>query len=246
MMDIKITEEEINRTFEEDILDTMPVETILNETTPSRFVEFTLGERGWDAEVNTHEINMNPYSLSFFVKSLFCGNSGAVYMSTFINFFQELDISTLGNPNFYSTCSHAATLYILKALEKNGVVKIVEYTTAKTENHTIFDRAKKKTKLKMYDVLFYKLRDLKKEDSELIREIERTLRISKRQIRIRFFEGEMYIRLGILEVIKCIFTGHIFIQFKKNLTYWTKADGFKNDLANVLYNLKRANKSTIK
>lgn len=239
MEKINITEEEINHEIEYDF----DIKEDVNEKT-SRFAEYTLDYRGWDKEIETKEINMNPYSLSFFIKSLFCKNSNAIYMSTFINFFQDLNISTLTKPNFYSTCSHAATLYILKMLEKNDVVKIVEYTSQNTETYKSSTNVE--TKLKMYDVLFYKLRDLNKSDRGLIEEIEKTLRISKRQIRFRFQSGELHTKLGIIQSLGCIFTGYIFTQFKKNLTYWKNADGFKNDLTNFIYSLKRSNKPTLK
>lgn len=236
-MKIAITEEELNQFIEEE-----PQQTIIQDKeelskSHSLFVEFTLKERGWDKEINAQEININPYSLSFFIKSLFCSNSGAIYLGTFINFFQDLDISTIEEPNFYSTCSHAATLYILKMLEKKGIVKIVEYAPQKHEQSNNLNRSSK-SKLKMYDILFYKLRDLKREDRELIEQIEKTLRVTNRQIKIRHLDDEIYMKLGFIEGIKCIFSGHVFTQFKKNLAYWKKYEGFKNDLTKVLCNLK--------
>ncbi len=213
------------------------------------FLEYTLEDFIWDDELEAQEINMNPYSLTFFIKSLFCKNSNAIYLSSFINFFEDLSFSTLENPHRYSTCSHAVTLYILKMLERTGAVKIIEYNVVSaSQGVDIYQliNTNKKSKLKMYNILFYKLRSLRKEDIAIIERIERTLHIAKRQIRFGMHDSVLCTKLGRLEILKCIFTGHSFSQFRKNITYWKEDEGFEEDLTNVICSLKQPSKRAIK
>lgn len=205
------------------------------------FSEYTFEDFKWEGELLTKEINMNPYSLTLFVKTLFCKNSSAIFLSSFINLFGELPISTLKDPYRYSSYSHAMTLYILKMLEKKGIVKVIEYHLSDEwtdkEYHIESDNPHKR--LKMYNIFFYKLRDIQKKDKDLLKKIERALHISKYQIRFKIHDRKLYTSLSHFEAIKCFFTGHIFTQFKKNMINWQTSQGFKDDIDMVLYSLKK-------
>lgn len=205
------------------------------------FSEYTFEDFDWEGELPTKEINMNPYALSLFIKSLFCKNSGAIFLSSFLNLFGNLPTSTLKDPYRYSTYSHAMTLYILKMLEKNGIVKVIEYHTSDewndVEYHIENDNPKKR--LKMYYVFFYKLRNIDKKDVSLFKKIEKSLRISKYQLKYRLRDQKLAITLSGFEIIRCIVTGHIFSQFKKNVVAWRTSEGFKEDINTMLFTLKR-------
>lgn len=200
------------------------------------FLEYMLEDFYWDENVPAQEINMNPYSLTFFMKTLLCRNPGAIFLSSFLNLFEELPISTIDDPRSYSSHSHAMTIYILKMLEKNGIVKVIEYYSIEEET--------KNRHLKMYNIIFYKLRNLSKEDKALIRRAASGMHIQKYQIRFKKREGKLFISTGILEVLSCILTGHIIVQFFKNIKYWKCDEGFKADIDKALYSLNTQKKAT--
>lgn len=211
------------------------------------FLEYTLEDFYWDENVPAQEINMNPYSLTFFVKTLLCKNSSVIFLSSFLNLFGDLPISTIDDPRNYSTCSNAMMIYILKMLEKRRIVKVIEYRLCErdAENVNIEKESKKSHNLKTYTAAFYKLRDLKKSDIDLIKRIANGLRVSNYQIRFKVKEGKIITTIGYLEILKSIFTGHLLIQLKRNFRYWQHDEGFKSDLDKVLYSLNGKKKSTI-
>lgn len=132
-------------------------------------------------------------------------------------------------------------------LEKRRIVKVIEYRLCErdTENVNIEKENKKSHSPKTYTAAFYKLRDLKKSDIDLIKRIANGLRISNYQIRFKVKEGKIITTIGYLEILRSIFTGHLLIQLKRNFRYWQHDEGFKSDLDKVLYSLNGKKKSTI-
>ncbi len=137
------------------------------------------------------EIHMCQASLSLLIKSIVLDNPKAIFLSSLINAFKKLTISSENDYFEYRTTTHALTIFYLRALAKLGVVKIVKCercSGAISFNdyyRTIGNDNRKDRNTSLYDVTFIKIRNLSIEDLSTIKKIEQNFKISEGAIEYR-------------------------------------------------------------
>lgn len=149
---------------------------------------------------NAPMIYMNVHSLSLLIKALLYRCPQAIYLSSIFNFFQGLKSSNERGRISYNAYTHSLTLYYLKMLERQGIVAIEIYfktlNTDYTEEYRIIGNDRPKREKKEYEIWFYKLRDIKELDLDLIRKIERFLKIPKGMISYTIKYGKLRAQLN--------------------------------------------------
>jgi len=124
--------------------------------------------------IPVHSIEQNILSFSFLKKSIFYADSSVIFLEAILRFFQELEDFDVV-PGYYEAYSHALTFYILRMLERAGIIGILN-SYKKGEGDLFFYYQSLGNKynheeIKMYDIVFYKIRSLKMSDIDLIRRI---------------------------------------------------------------------------
>lgn len=172
---------------------------------------------------NAIDISQNLFSFSFLFKSIFYTNSSLVYLVSFINCFQNLKVKD--ETSFpYSGYTHSLTIYLLKRLEREGIIVIesCERRAIKADLHNYYQgigNSGVNRKISMFDIRFHKLRSLKMEDFEMIAGAARMLRADLSEVNFNLVGDRPYARLKRRYIARNILNLHVLKQELKYLSF---------------------------
>lgn len=177
--------------------------------------DFILTEVSPIEGIPVQSIEQNLYSFSFLKKSIFYADSSVIFLEALLRFFQELENFEVV-PRYYEAYSHALTFYILRMLERAGIIGML-FSYESLEGDLFFyyqslGNKYNREKIKMYDIVFYKIRSLNMEDSDLIRRICTLCRIDMNHLRISSTNDKLLVTLNKRLLLENLLSGKVVNQ----------------------------------
>lgn len=168
-------------------------------------------------KLRTYDIEQNLFSFSLLFKSIFYTNSSLVYLISFFNCFQTLSCSDENDTYPYSGYTHAMTVFIMKRLQKAGLLAIAEcHKKDKKLDLKYYYEAmgnnQKHEKIQMYDITFYKIRSFAESDIPLIKEIAKVLKANSEEIVFKCVDGKVFLGVKKTTYLKNITSLHVLKQ----------------------------------
>ena len=169
-------------------------------------------------------IQQSSVSFSFLWQSLFYPNSAMQFFLELVNLFQKLDCGKIYNQAF--------TTYALKLLARNGIIRIIKMKKEVNTN-TLYEfkeilgnKVPNKSPLTMYDVYFYKVRHITKEDIPLLQTLANVLKVDFSVYQIKSRNKKVALTLKSKEIVRTCLNGEAYRKaivqkeiFQKRIEY---------------------------